>query len=182
MATFPVLFFAPTFYSPFYFPSLVASGGSAGSAVSPFRDNDAFGAMVTALTATGEFADVAFGTTLDRMAAGADLMPAAVITPESWTEIDDVDPVWLVRKVTYTLTLVVRDDDPVARFDALDRLTSLAQNAIDGSGLGGTCLPALTLLRRGRFDPNSKHPEQGVIIHGECAFLIPSLTGHDSSY
>ena len=182
MSSVPTRFFARTYYTPYYFPSLVADGGSPGSGVSPFRDMDAFGAIAAALTATGEFADVAFGTTLERRAAGADGIPAAVITPESWAEVDDVDPVQLVRRVTYMLTLVVRDEDPAARFDALDRLTSLAQNAIDGSDLGGACLPALTLLRRGRFDPGSKFPEQAVILQGEFTFLIPSLTGHDPSY
>ncbi len=184
MPTSPARFFAPTYYSPFYFPSLVTGGGAPapGPGASPYRDRDAFGAIVAALTATGEFADVAFGTTLDRRAAGADRTPAAVITPDTWAEVDDVDPFQLVRRVTFTLTLVVRDEDPAARFDALDRLTNVAQNAIDGSDLGGTSLPALTLLRRGRFDPTSKHPEQGVILQGEFTFLIPSMTGHDTSY
>jgi hypothetical protein len=116
---------------------------------------------------------------LERRAAGADRTPAAVITPESWAEIDDVDPAQIVRKVTYTLTLVVREEDPGARYDALDRLTCLAQNAIDGRDLGGACLPALTLLRRGRFDTGSRFPEQAVILHGEFTSLIPSLTGHN---
>ena len=182
MPSYPVRYFAPTFYSPYYFPSLVGGAGSAGTGVSPFRDSHAYGAIAAALTATGAFADVAFGTTLERRAAGADRTPAAVITPDAWAELDDVDPVEIVRRVFFTLTLVVRDEDPVARFDALDRLTSVAQNAIDGSDLGGATLPALTLLRRGRFDPGSRHPEQGVILHGEFTFLIPSLTGHDPSY
>lgn len=181
MATPPGRFFAPTYYTPYYFPPLVTAGGSPGPGFSPSRDTNAFGAIVAALKATREFADVAFGTTDERRAAGADLTPAAVLMPESWAELDDTDPSPLVRKVTYTLTLVVRADDPGARFDALDRLTSVAQNAIDGSDLGGACLPALTLLRRGRFDPGSKFPEQAVILHGEFTSLIPSLTGHDSS-
>ncbi|MCA1684595.1 MAG: hypothetical protein LC745_01135, partial [Planctomycetia bacterium] len=108
--------------------------------------------------------------------------PAAVITPEGWDELDDADPVQLVRRASYTLTLVARDEDPAARYDTFDRLTSVAQNAIDGKDLGGGCLPSLTLLRRGRFDPGSRHPEQGVILHGEFTSLIPSLTGHDPSY
>jgi hypothetical protein len=182
MSTPPDRFFAPTYYSPFYFPSLVTDGGAPPPAAPRYRDMDAFGAIVAALTATGEFADVAFGTTLDRWAAGADQTPAAVITPDSWAEVDDVDPVQLVRRVAFLLTLVVRDEDPAARFDALDRLTTVAQNAIDGRDLGGTNLPALTLLRRGRFDPNSQPPEQGVILRGEYTFLIPSMTGHNSSY
>ena len=70
---------------------------------------------------------MAFGTTLANAGPRAwTSTPAAVITPDAWAEVDDVDPVEVVRKVTYTLTLAVRDDDPASRFDALDRLTSLA--------------------------------------------------------
>ncbi len=182
MALYPTRFYAPTYYTPYYFPSLVTGGGDPGPGISPYRDRDTFSAVVAALKGMGEFADVAFGTTLEHRAAGVDRTPAAVITPETWVEVDDVDPAQIVRKVTYMLTLVVRDDDPAARFDTLDRLTSLAQNAIDGSDLGGTCLPALTLLRGGQFDPKSKFPEQAVILHGEFTTLIPSMTSHDTQF
>ena len=85
---------------------------------------------------------MAFGTTLDRRAAGADRMPRPRSSPRTAgprsTTSTRSD---LVRRVTFTLTLVVRDEDPAARFDALDRLTSVAQNAIDGSDLGGAACP-----------------------------------------
>jgi hypothetical protein len=183
----PARYFAPTYYSPFYFPPLFAGGSvptgpSPGPVVTAYREGDAFAAIVAALSATREFSDVAFGTTLDRRPAGADRMPAAVITPDSWAEADDVDPVALVRRSSFTLTIAVRDEDPVARYEALDRLSNVALNAIDGLDLGGGSLPPLTRLSRGRFDPNSKHPEQSVVLHGEFAYLIPSLTGHDISY
>ena len=62
--------------------------------------------------ATGEFAEVVLGDLLDHAAIGADRVPLAVIIPEEWTELDDVDPPVSVRHVTFTMTLVVRDEDP----------------------------------------------------------------------
>src|SRR5262249_32127633 len=112
---------------------------------------------------------------------GADRVPLAVVVPTGWTEADDAGSDGLVRHVTYTLTLVVRDEDATARFQGLDRLTSVAQDAIDGSDLGGVCLSALTRLRSGRHDPASPHPEGRSAITGTFAYLIPSPSGHDAS-
>jgi hypothetical protein len=172
-------FFAPTFFSPYYFPSLVAPDGP--DTVAALRDGDAFTAILDALAATGEFAVVSFGTTADRRPAGADLAPAAVVTPDAWYEADDTDPVVLVRRVFFTLTIVVRDEDPLARYDAIDRLSCVAQNALDGAALGADCVAALTKTYRGRFEPAPTHPEQSVAIHGEFTYLIPSLNGHKTS-
>ncbi|MGE3822043.1 MAG: hypothetical protein AB7I30_21730, partial [Isosphaeraceae bacterium] len=142
------------------------------------RDRDGFDAVVVALRSTGVFAEVFFGTDAERRAGGVDRTPAAVVTPESWVEDDGVDPIDLVRTVTFTVTLVARGNDPSERFDLLDRLGSVAQNAIDGEPLGGVCVPALTKLRRGVFDQDSVHPEQRVSLQGEFSYLVPSLDGH----
>ena len=48
-------------------------------------------------------------------------------------------------------------------YQQLDRLTSVVQDALDGSDLGGGCLPALTKLRRGGLDPSARHPERRMI-------------------
>ena len=64
-----------------------------------------------------------------------------MITPDTWFETDDCDPVVIVRHVSFTLTLVARDEDPLTRYQTLDRLTCISLNAIDGSDLGGVCLP-----------------------------------------
>lgn len=180
MSASPNRFFAPRFFSPSYFPSLAAAGGVAPDPV--YGDRDAYAALVASLVATGEFADVFFGTTSDQRPGGADSMPAAVVTPDGWAEADDVDPVVLVRQVSFTLTVVARAEDPLGRYETLDRLSCVAQNAIDGSDLGGTCLPALTKLRQGRFDPRSNQPEQSLILQGEFTYLVPSLADHRTRY
>lgn len=172
-------FFAPAYFSPFYFPRLTAGGGP-GSAVSAFRDYDVFSRMVAALESTGEFADVLLGTTARGRTEGADRSPIAVVTPEGWSEADATDPTLLVREVTFTVTIVARDEEPAASYQTLDRLTCVAQNVIGGSDLGGMVLPPLTRLHRGRFDPDSTPPEQGVVLSGEFTYLVPSVTGHDT--
>ena len=178
----PSQYFAPSFFSPHYFPPLLGkSGGTGGAPISPCRDRDAFDAIIAALLSTGEFAAIVFGTTPGRMAAGGDLTPVAVITPEAWAELDDVDPIVVVRQVVFALTIAVRGEEPTSRYEQLDRLSCVVLNAIDGLDLGGACLPALTRIRRGRYESDSKHPEQRLVLSGEFSYLIPSLNGHNTS-
>src|SRR5690348_1380565 len=141
----PALYFAPTYFTSFFFPTLVVASQPAPLG---YRDRDALAAVVAALDGTGEFADVLLGSAIEQTSVGADRVPFAFITPQEWTDIDDVDPPVNLRQVLFTLTLVVRDDDPNRRFHILDRLTSVAQNALDGKDLAGGCLPDLTKLRR----------------------------------
>lgn len=180
MPTTPSPYYAPTFFSPFYFAPLATSGASPAGPAVTHGDGDAYSAIIAALRLTGEFADVLFGTTPDRRPAGAALWPVAVLTPTGWSEVDDADPVVLLRQVSYTLTLVVRGDDPLASYGDLDRLTRLAQDVIDGADLGGNVLPPLTVLRRGFYDGDPVRPEQSVTLHGEFAYLVPSFTGHST--
>jgi hypothetical protein len=177
----PVRYFAQAYFSRYYFPSLSTGDPTPQQGGVPYSDRDAYAALTAVLNSTGMFADVAFGTTADRRPAGADLTPIAVITPVWWAEADDVDPFVIVRRVAFDLTVIVRDEDPVARFEMLDQLTELVQDAIDGADLGGGCLPALTMLRRGDYDPNPVYPEQRVFLRGEFTYLIPSLNGHSNS-
>src|SRR5579883_1804641 len=164
-----VLYYAPTYFSPFYFTPLDPSALE-GLTPAPYRDRDAFEAIVAALSATGEFADVLTGAFNNQNDIGADRSPVAVILPEEWVEHDDVDPSFIVRQVSYTLILQVRLEDPAQRFDSLDRLSSLVLNTLDGSDLGGGCLPALTRIRRGNYDSSSRYPEQRLVLFGEFAY------------
>ena len=173
-------YFSPTYYPPTYFTSPGAGSGPPPPPASGYRDRDAYAALVAALAATGEFAEVAFGVMMVRAVEGPDRIPLAVVTPSSWAEVDVSDPIIDVRHVSYTLTLVVRDEDAAERFRQLDRLTSIVQDALDGSDLGG-CLPALTKIRRGRLDPQARHPEQRMILAGEFTYLISTQAGHDTT-
>lgn len=173
----PVLFYAPTYFSPYYFAPLVPMHN--GMQPGTFGcDRDIFATIVSTLLATCEFADVVYGTPTDGKTVGADCASLAILTPGQWVEIDDVDPIIVVRRVTYTLTLVARDEDSGRRFDELDRLSSVAQNFLDGTSLNGACLPGLTKIRRGHYDPISRHPEQRLILEGEFTYLLDSFSSH----
>lgn len=179
----PNPFYAPTFFTPYYFAEF-ATLGQAGSNPSDatggtFRDRDAFRAIRAALLVAEEFADVLLGITPEQRAAGPARTPVVVITPDSWSELDDADPVEFVRQVSFSLTLIVRDEDVLTRYESLDRLSCLVQNVLDGTNLGGVCIPALTKIRNGRFDPGSKHPEQAMILRGEFSYMIPAFNGHN---
>ena len=178
-------YFAPNYFSNYYFSPLTFFGATdptLGPTSNGYRDKDAFNAIVQALTDTAEFAEVVIRINLETGVHVAERSPLAIVSPDAWMESDESDPVVYVRQVSFSLTLVVRDEDPFARYDALDRLSCIAQNVIDGSDLGGGSLPALTKLRRGRYDPRSEHPEQSVDLHGEFSYLIPYFYGHDTSY
>lgn len=179
----PFSFFAPTFYTPYYFAEFVPFGSDTGDSQdawgTTYRDRDAFKAIRTALSATREFAEVLLGIAPERQGAGADRSPLVVISPDGWTELDDVDPVVIVRQVFYSIVIIVRDKDPFLRYEMLDRLSCLTQNVLDGTDLGGVCLPALTKIRRGQFEKSSNSPEQFVNLYGEFSYIIPAFNGHN---
>jgi hypothetical protein len=178
----PGRYFAPAFFSPFYFAPLLPNyADSPDEPEGPYRDGNAFAAVIAALEATEQFGAVVFGTTADCRPVGADLTPVAVITPDRWSESDDADPSVVLRQVVFSLTLIVREEDSASGFDQLDRLTCLAQNAIEGSDLGGGSLKTLTRVRSGNYDAEAPYPEKRVVLHGEFSYLIPSPNSHFTS-
>lgn len=172
-------YFAPYFFSPFYFAPLLRDGAAFGDQpFPPYRDRDAFGAAVGALRATGAFAEVVFGSSADLRRGGSDSEPVAVITPGTWEEADEVDPSVLLRQLSFTITVIVRETEQVRGFDRMDLLACLVQNALAGNSLGGGSLPCLTRVRRGRFDPASVFPEWRLVLDCELAYLVPSPNMH----
>jgi hypothetical protein len=176
------LYFAPTFFAPTYFAPLAPSqvpkppvpippGSTAG-----YGDLDAYRAIIAALEATGAFASVVFAIPPDRLALAAGATPLVSLVPDGWEEYDDVDPIAILRRVSFSLFLLVRDDDPLARLGRVVGLDAAAHAALEGSSLGGGCLPALTRLRRARLDSTSLHPEQAARIDGEFIYIIGPST------
>lgn len=167
-------FFAPTYFSPYYFPPLVSTVGDPTDPpipATPYGDRDAFAAILARLEGTKAFASVLFGAELDRRAIGASTPPMVSLIPGAWEEADEVDPPCLVRRVGFRLVLLVRDDDPLARYEQLARLERAARQAIDGNDLGG-CLPSLTRIRSGAYDDSPLHPEGAARLDGEFSYLI----------
>ena len=65
-----------------------------------------------------------------------------LIEPKSWSEAEDTDPTFLLHRVTFELTIVVRYESPRDRFEALDELMVVVRSALNGSTLGGGALSA----------------------------------------
>jgi hypothetical protein len=176
------LYFAPTYFAPTYFGSLAPALVPIPPVPIPpgsteaYDDLQAYQAVLAALEATGAFGSVLFAIPPDRLPLAAAAMPLVSVVPEGWEEFDDVDPIAILRRITFSLYLLVRDDDPLARLGRLANLDSAAHVALEGSGLGGGCLPALTRLGRARFDPRSLHPEQAARLVGEFTYIIDPST------
>lgn len=147
----------------------------------PCRDRDAFAAIVKALVDTAEFAEVRLQAPIDASPVGADRNPLAVVVPIEWREQPDSSSGSAIRRVSYLLSLVVRLEDPRERYEALDRLSCVAQNALGGSTLDGSCLAAMSQLRRGRYDNASRHPELRLLIEGEFGYTLPATGTRDVS-
>jgi hypothetical protein len=158
-------------FEPSYFPRSYV-----GPPATDFGDLEAFAALAARLGATGEFAAVLLGTAarLDRLAP--DRLPAALISPVEWVERSDADPTLAVRHVSYHLTLAIRGDDADVRYCLLERLTSVAQNALERFDLGGTGFAELSRLGRGRYDLSFRDDESRVILAGEFGYLVPNRT------
>ncbi|MBX6311894.1 MAG: hypothetical protein IRY99_03080 [Isosphaeraceae bacterium] len=146
-----------------------------------YRDWDGLAAIIGALQATGEFAEVLFAAPLDGNPVGADRVPLALVAPTEWAEAHASDLTSIIRRVVFTITLVVRESDALARFQQLDRLTAVVQNAISGATLGGGCLGSQTRISAGRYDTQSHYPGQRAVLRGEFCYLIPSDTGRDTT-
>lgn len=142
-----------------------------------YRDRDAFAAIIAALKSTNEFGSITFPGPIDPAAVGAGLQPLAVLVPGLFEESDDADAAMLLRRGSYHLILIVRDEDDANGYGRLDRLACLVQNVLDGSALGGGCLPSLTRLRQGGYDPRSHYPEQRLVLNGEFAYQVAKATG-----
>ena len=166
------LYFAPTYFSPYYFAPFSLSGGAQTTGTTtPYGDSDAFGFILALLKETGAFERVLFSGSLDTQHLNSSSVPSVLVVPGGWEEFDEVDPFAILRRVDFSLLLLVRDDDSFTRFDQLARLESVIHNSLEASNLGG-CLPALTRIRRGHYDLRSLHPEQMLQLDGEFTYMI----------
>jgi hypothetical protein len=170
------LYYAPTYFSPYYFTPLAASQGAGPGNPPPtvYNDRTAYEAILALLKATQAFDCVLFACSPDRQALGPSGASLASLMPSGWEEFDEVDPTAILRRVSFSLILLTRDSDPLLRFELLNRLEAIVHDALEGSNLGGGCLPALTRLWRGRYDQQSLHPEQSVRLDGEFTYILGS--------
>lgn len=134
------------------------------------------------LKASGEFDGVYRSALPEEKGRPSGDRLAAVVAPADWEqtdESDDEEEVQSTRRVHWTLTLIVRDDDPETRERTLDRLLAVSQNALDGQALGGITIPDWTRLRRGRYGTPSG-PEQRMTVTGEFAYWVAGFNSNQT--
>ena len=129
--------------------------------------------MIQDVESTGEFSEVVYllpGLTLE----SADRNPVLGVMPRGWEEVESGEGGGLVRLVQYQLWIVVRELESETRYDWGDRLANLVQNRLDRSTLGGACLAALSVLRRGTIEAASGSNEMTMVLEGSFAYEINS--------
>jgi hypothetical protein len=161
-------YFPVTYYSPYYFPGLDAPAPPE----SPGRDRDVFRALQSALQALGAFDAVLLHQQGDLAHATSDRNPIALVRRTDWIETNIAGPTTIERTVNFEVVIALRDEDPEARFEALERLESLALNALDGQNWAGISLRDKTSLRRGYDDPAAPHPEARVSLKGQFTYIL----------
>lgn len=168
-------YLAPTYFPPSYFA--VGGGsppGSGGSAA--VRDRDVFQRLVEVVEATGEFSEVVYllpGTEPEP----ADHNPVLGVVPRGWEETDSGDGAGLTRSVRYQIWIIVKDLEPQVRYDWGDRLACLVQNLLDGSSLGGACIPALSVLRHGTIPKTTDANALTLVLDGTFVYGVDPAKG-----
>jgi hypothetical protein len=173
-AVFP--YFAGPYFSHFYFPPLEALSPSTAS-----RDRDVFRALQAALGATGAFDAVLMHQYDTPANMSPDRNPVVVLRRTDWLETNLADPTTIQRTVAFEIVIALRDDDPEARFEAIERLESLVLNALDGQNWAGLCLRDQTAIRRGSDDPTASHPEARVILKGQFAYILEGYASRNTN-
>lgn len=148
------------------------------------RDDDIFQEIVIALRATGEFDGVHYPSPSPEHGFAAGEIRSAVLTPiaSDWdSQYDDgLGAADVIRNVMYTVTVAVREPDPVTRAREFDRLANVVSNALDGKSLAGVTLPALTGFRSGRVGRLSS-PEQQITLTGNFTYFVDGWSTYDET-
>jgi hypothetical protein len=165
----------------FYWPG--PSGPASGSFPGPpsVGDWDVLEAVRDAIEATGEFDGVFLPDLPEERGTSSGDGNAAWVSPLNWDESDEFqdpgDLAVLVRKVGWTLTLMVRRGESLARGRELSRLVAVCQNAVSGQSVGGLTIPAWTRLKSGRWE-KARPPEQRLVSAGTFAYVVEGSPNH----
>ena len=171
-------------------PRLVVRGYGARANTSPPPSSSGYDArdwgiledVQTRLRATHEFSDVHLVALPEDVGFAATETVAAVVEPAEWSEpAEEYDEGGdVTRLFKFRITLMRRDEDPVINAKALDRLSDVVCNALDGQSLATITFPAMTRVRRGRWDRRTT-PEQRLVLSGDCTYEVTTYTGHDTT-
>ena len=167
-------YYAATYFAPAYFYGGPITSAPAGVPQPTGRDSSYYSALISLLETIDLFDAVIFGDPTSGSAAGANTHPLAIVTPKGWEETDETDPVLWVRRVSFTIRIIIQVDGALAPFDQLDQLATAVQSQVDQANLGGQSLAALTRIRAGRYGTSSTYPEWSIDLDGEFTVLIDS--------
>ncbi len=170
------LYNASAYFSPFYFYGGSSRVPSESSSQVTGRDGPYYAELVGRIRSLNSFDTVIFGDPTSQAGRGANAHPVAIVVPRGWDETDETDPVLWVRRVLFTVRIVVRVEDSSVPFDQLDQLATLVQTEVDQADLGDQCIPALTKIRTCRYGASSQYPDWSIDLDGEFAVLVdPSV-------
>jgi hypothetical protein len=92
---------------------------------------------------------------------------------------EPVDSFSYTRTVRYTLTLIVRNSDPDARDDEVDRLAAVCGNALVGENYGGETIETYSTLAKGTYLAAAA-PERRLKLTGQFAYDIEGRTARNA--
>lgn len=174
-------FFGSHFFGPSYFGSSTSTSPPVTAA--KFRDTDILVEIVRLLKATDQFGSVWLCGMEEYQRSGAEETSIAFVDPESWTEdtdADDEDGPRERRDVIWSLTIVVKDDDPQRRNQRLDQLANVAMNTLNGVSYLGQTVRPWSRLTNGRYSA-ANHPYKFMEITGKFTLLLDDYDGNDDA-
>jgi len=107
--------------------------------------------------------------------------PCAAVQPLTWVDSDRYDEGDFIRTCNFTITLIVRMEEPDQRQDWLDYLSDRVSNALNGESLAGITFGPLTLVQRGQYSPTPQHPEQRATLTGQFAYEVVGYGARDET-
>lgn len=162
-------------------------GGGVAVAVVPtvalYRDAPLLDLIAAAVAGTKEFDLVTTHGLPEAEGVGADLSAVAVLELSGFesdfdTLGDDYDLTPQLHTASFTVTLIVRDQDLRRCRSELDRLRSVVKNVINKQSFGDVTVPMLTCLLRGTYQPHNG-VEQRLEIEGQLAYYLDDWTLHN---
>ncbi len=140
----------------------------------PVRDTDIYAEIVRLLAATGKFSRVAYPDPTEIDGKSADNKTLAIVLPGSGDESQGWDEAYedrIVRKVSWTLEIAVRNSQPAARDELVVRLANLAHSTLDYQSLLGVTLPEWTKFKGDKTVP-AKPPDRRIQLSGEFHYFV----------
>lgn len=145
----------------------------------PYRDRDAYNAILSLLVGTGEFDRVVFGPSSERDNLGGSVRRTCLVTPTrqpGFTQRNDGSPGRKYREVGYTVTLKVIEENQEDAYALIDRLDAVIHNTLEAVSYGGFTISWKSILKSGLVD-DRRRPEYRMTITGIFAYVVESHVG-----